>query len=255
MTSPARPSPIRRLSRVLSEVMKDDVESHNRALHLSIINDNKEFFSLYEPYIHKEWRQHYLRYDALKAKYQALKTSKSSTFLDDFDFLLLQEIRRIDTFLEKKIETLGRSIAEIEDYIEDVEKKSQKFSDTKVVDRILKTTFKQLKACEGFHKLNCYAITKIAKKFEKLAHKTDFNSWQTFSSHSQYANSFMTRLERMHHWKDRCVAIFCEIFRESFPELGLGELEFSKNHSGESEMTRVYIGMKIGILFCIVRSP
>jgi hypothetical protein len=218
---------------------------------VTIVNNNRDFLNLYSPYIYSEWRLYYIRYDALKEKYKSMKGLKGKSLLLDFDVFFCDEIQRVDQFLSDKIDDISQSVTLLEEFSANKQNNTNDV-DMKIMERTLRTAFNYCKECEEFYKFNSYAIVKIAKKFEKLSDTSDFTTWPQYSSNHYYLQYYSTRLETVHLLRGRCIQAFSHLFRETFPQLAIGELEYAKNHSGENYFTRISLGFKLGIILCLV---
>ncbi len=82
-----------------------------------------------------------------------------------------------------------------------------------------------------FYDLNVYLIRKTAKKFEKFiadsstATLTENEAWKKFPSFTMFR--FLSQAPAsVEQLKTKCVQLYGTIFRQTYSELAMGELEF-----------------------------
>lgn len=215
---------------------------------------NKNFLELYAPYIKPEWRFHYFAYDTMKAKYKSLK-EKDHPDLMEFERHFFGEIQHVDWFLSVNIAELEANLNTIHDLPQGDPKKKGDME--KTVEVFIRNIFDKCKQCEKFYKLNHYVICKIAKKFEKLIEsgesKMDFTPWKDFPSNALFNRTFTGRIDEISAITAKCVNTYSDMFRQTYPSLAYGELEFVKNKEREGIRTRFYVGVKLGIALSMVR--
>lgn len=224
-----------------------------------LVAASDNFRHFYYPYIVKEWRVHYISYDALKNRYQTLKKCKPSgisSFDNEFSF----EIRRMDTFLEGMLFEIVVDLKCMErDWknMNDAQRKEvTSDQEHRTLERALRSLYEKCKSCKSFHKLNAFLICKIAKKLEKLSPKSakydyDFEIWKSYRSHDLFS-CFLGRSDSIDNLTNRCIDLYSSMFRQSYPSLAIGELDFVKNKELSRNRTRIHYGFKLGVVLMIV---
>lgn len=224
-----------------------------------LITSSDKFQHFYYPYIVKEWRDHYISYDSLKRLYQLLKSRKSNG-VNSYECELSFEIKRMDNFLEQMIVEVTADLQRMEDdwnTMTDAQKKeATSDQDQRTLERALRSLYEKCKSCKSFHKLNAFLICKIAKKLEKLSpvnsrNRSDFEIWKNYRSHDLF-NKFLGRVDNIENLTDKCIDLYSNMFRQSYPSLAIGELDFVKNKELARNRTRVYFGFKLGAIVLIV---
>lgn len=237
---------------------------------VTALKANREFLDLYHPYITTEWRRQYFSYDRMKADYKVLKESKKPNLMRfEKDFLL--EIRRVDWFLKSIMQDIQedlRKLNETRSMLQE-QNKVQREQFERTIELTLRNIFDKCKACEQFYQLNHFVICKIAKKFEKLIDITnkslkdernedepalDFMPWRDYRSNEYFTKEFTLRNRSILLLKSNCIQVYSEFFRQKYPSLAFGELEFMKNKDREHKRTRFVFGFKMGMVLTLVSS-
>lgn len=219
-------------------------------------NANNNFLELYEPYIKSEWRFHYFAYDTMKAKYKALKDQRKRDLVS-FEKLFYNEIQHVDWFLSSNLREIELDLKTIHDSCEELSGDAKKKEEMeRTMELFIRKIFEKCKNCEKYYKLNHYVICKIAKKFEKLIEKEveksrEFTPWKEYPSSSLF-HTFSNRVNEINYLTAQSITTYSEKFRQTYPSLAYGELEFVKNKERENSRTRFYIGVKIGIAISAV---
>lgn len=242
------------------------------AVALLNLKSNREFLDLYHPYIKTEWRRHYFFYDHLKAEYKTLKEQKSPN-LQKFEEDFLAEIKRVDWFLKITLDDIAQDLRMINEAKEPLQKQKssiQKQQTEHTIEVVIRGIFDKCKACEQFYQLNHFVICKIAKKFEKLIESThksrkkkeadfgddeqklDFVPWTEYRSNEFFQRDFARRSVRIVKLKQDCIFLYSDFFRQKYPSLAFGELEFMKNKDREHKRTRTIFGVKLGLIIALV---
>lgn len=237
---------------------------------LLTLKSNREFLDLYHPYIKTEWRRHYFFYDRLKAEYKALKEQKLPN-LQQFEEDFLAEIKRVDWFLKITLDDISQDLRMIEEAKEPFQNQKsglQKQQTEHTIEVAIRSIFEKCKACEQFYQLNHFVICKIAKKFEKLIesthashkkkndpdgeHKLDFVPWTEYRSNEFFRRDFSRRSNKIVKLKQQCILLYSDFFRQKYPSLAFGELEFMKNKDREHKRTRTIFGIKLGLIIALI---
>lgn len=238
---------------------------------VGILNSNQEFLDLYSPYIKHDWRRHYFAYDHMKAQYKTLKGNKNAD-IKEFEEEFYAEICRVDWFLKLTMKDIQHDLRKLtQGKVFVTEHASQKYQVERTVELTLRSLFDRCKACEQFYQLNHFVICKIAKKFEKIIEKSrthsrpsssddlketdshdDFVPWCNFRSNRYFTTKFAGRIDVILQLKSRCIAVYSDYFRQKYPSLAFGELEFMKNKDREKKSTRILFGIKLGCILCLV---
>ncbi len=229
---------------------------------LLILKSNKTFLSLYHNYIRNEWRRHYISYDALKLAYKRIKNIKSDDWLQ-FEKDFSDEIKRVDVFLKETTKSLQVDLITVSESCDfflsrtsESVKKQKELG--KSVEISIRRLFQKCKDCEQFFKLNKFVIIKLSKKLEKLmvtnSNGNNVEMWCDRPSSIYFTNKFLNRIIEIEKLTDNATNLYSNYFRQKYPELTIGELEFVKNKEREHQQTKVYFGFKLGIIVCLVSS-
>jgi SPX domain protein involved in polyphosphate accumulation len=216
---------------------------------LKLTAKNQVFLELYEPYIVKEWKTKYFNYDELKQEYKALKKVAHPN-VRRFDSWFYEEISSVDTFLQLSLNEIGQDL----DTVGSTE------SNNHTMELFLRSIFEKCHRSKRFFDLNFYVICKTAKKFEKILqlHQTmncTEDDAELCTSITFLHRNFTQHKEDIRMLISRCVDLYSQKFRSTYPALTFGELKYVKNKTREHSKTKFYIGVKLGLVFMMVSYP
>lgn len=264
----------------LRKAMTESIQPYSLARNrkpFQAASKNTTFLREYLPYIVRQWRSHYFAYDGMKSIYLIAKESGDQDLVHEFEQYLYDEIERVATFLESKLQTLESDLSRLKtanhvDPNKFIEGGSQTKSKEHILSRAHETgvrkCFHFAKDCEEYHSLNHYAILKIGKKYEKLlapncgsgfdgeveeTAAADFACWKKLPSFKYFSYDFLRKMERIAALRKEALAVYCNTYRKTYPALAMGELKFGKHFTGDSKDMLLSIGMKLGAILTMVR--
>jgi hypothetical protein len=159
-------------------------------------------------------------------------------------------------------------------------------TDSLFVDRSIelsiRNVFNRIQDLDKFYRLNFYCIRKISKKMDKLLKltKTSFlfrnqqdspeasikgsdstskasdnksiRNWMDTPGGCYFNTDFVSNQHVIEELKKECVQLYTLKFRKTYPDLATFELEFVKEKDRIDHMTKILMGMKLGLFICMV---
>lgn len=240
-----------------------------------IVAKNNVFLMEYRPHIVREWRHFYIHYDELTAVYKSLKARRDSGHFF-FDDLLTANIKLADDFVFTQMGIIHTELETIErDWrgLSEAEKNNLVEQTEKTAERALRGLYVKTKNLRQYYQLNCFLIEKLSKKYDKILRKSrkddhsthnfkddfqvtsedSFYKWSDTSSYAYYMQHMKPKDAAVSSLLQDCINTYTVIFRQTYPEMAAGELEFSKLKENETRNTKAYLGIKIGIVLSVVR--
>ena len=130
-----------------------------------------------------------------------------------------------------------------------------------IVDRMIRGVYDECKQMSLFLELNLFAIAKIGKKFRKLCKaaptaivdlvQDGVDTWASYGSYLEYKD-MCTKQELVSSLRKKCEGLYCDAFRQSYPELTHAELHFDKDKHHQFKRTRLGLGLKFGMIVMLV---
>ena len=230
-------------------------------LNILLSRRNRIFLRQYEPYIVEKWRPYYFGYDAAKVRYKELKGSNESEHLVNFERYFVLEIHRVSEFLESKLNQTQGFLTKLNSETKERPSafqtaKASELVSNKAYEASVRKAFLECQNCEDFYHLNYFAITKIAKKYEKLVDTeeiVDFRMWPKFRSYHFFRDIFEPKISRVGVLRSECIRLYSIVYRKTFPSLALGELKYAKVHAGSRKALLMLVGLKLGCIATVVR--
>lgn len=102
--------------------------------------------------------------------------------------------------------------------------------------------------------LRHFTSRKEALRLERLFASTPDHLWKETQSGSFFFVSFSDKLHIIDQVKNRCIGIYSPHFRKNYRELAEFELRYVKNKERTTKDSKFFLGMKFGLIACIVRA-
>jgi hypothetical protein len=83
-------------------------------------------------------------------------------------------------------------------------------------------------------------------------HSTEYPYWSNYPSYSFFITRFCAHGKAIKSLQQKCVNVYCSIFRETYPSLAADELRYVKNVDKGRKNVRLHLGLKIGIILTLV---
>ena len=213
----------------------------------------------YTPYLVKEWKHHYFRYNIIKRSCQDIQANHE-VFLSIF----AEEIKLVEFFVIDQALTLTEDLNGMDKLWRKLSKNerhdlihSSHKSDRKAERRDL---YRRSRNLIDFFELNCYLIKKIDKKYGKLlitmSIQTPSKANTGDSMNAEYEsmmNQFMLRKDSIHQLRESCIDLYQRTFRQSHGDMTQWELEYIKQRGSHDSITsRMLLGMKVGVACTMV---
>lgn len=220
-----------------------------------VVNPNATFLLLYQQYIKNSWKRQYFHYDALKAEYKLLKDADGEG-LDHYEHIFYDEIYRVYSFLGEVLKDVEEDLDNLKDACKSSsDENNKKFN--QAIELSVRDIYHRCKDCRVFYRLNKYVINKIVKKYEKLIVKYnnahgECGTWENYPSSKLFENKFLGTESKINEVTAKSVELYCSYFRQTHLDLAEDELEFVKNKTDVHKETKAYIGLKIGLIICLV---
>jgi hypothetical protein len=109
-------------------------------------------------------------------------------------------------------------------------------------------------------------IDKIETNTEEIKADNEFNdpgtserkdnklkTWEDSESGQYFFGTFTAAIDKIEDLKQQCIDIYSKKFRITYSQLASYELEFVKNKDRVYESTNFMLGLKIGLIACLVR--
>lgn len=223
--------------------------------HKHIVSPNTTFLLLYQQFIKNSWKRQYFHYDALKAEYKHLKSSNGEG-IDLFELAFHDEISRVYVFLQELLKDIEEDLDNLMDACKSSSDESNK-KFNQAIEISVRDIYHRCKDCKQFYKLNKFVINKIVKKYEKLIIKYNEThgcgmAWENYPSNKLYEKKFIVVESKINEITTKSVELYCSYFRQTHMDLAEDELEFVKNKSNTSKYTQMYVGLKLGLIICMV---
>eukprot|EP01031_Cornospumella_fuschlensis_P040655 gene40655-49568_t len=160
---------------------------------MRFFGSNQTFLQNYRGYVVKAWAGYYFYYDHFKDQYQQLKHRIPAPADSDvrlFDQAVLHEIERVHRFLLSLLDSLAADLEAITSMILENPPNQQDPDADHNIEVSIRLVYQKINQTEEFYKLNFFAISKIAKKIDKLLAMTQpesMNEQGAESTHSDVA--------------------------------------------------------------------
>lgn len=229
---------------------------------------DKVTYKNYKPYIIREFKSHYFKFDSLKYEYKELK---KNNLLDktNFEKQFINEILRLNKFITIICDFLEKDLNGISNGWIKMNLNEQKqflIKSERTIERALRSIYNKLNDLKKFHKFNIHLIYKVAKKYEKILKQSTkycedlkqnngvylFPLWQPCPSHSIFNDFYLPLLSHIDELQDETVKVYTSIFRTTYPELARWELDYTKSKDVDSKFDQLMIGIKLGIILSTV---
>eukprot|EP01031_Cornospumella_fuschlensis_P034761 gene34761-42093_t len=138
---------------------------------MHFFGSNQAFLQNYRGYVVKAWAGYYFYYDHFKDQYQQLKHRIPAPAYSDvrlFDQAVLHEIERVHRFLLSLLDSLAADLDAITGMILENPPNQQDADADHNIEISIRLVYQKINQTEEFYKLNFFAISKIAKKIDKL---------------------------------------------------------------------------------------
>jgi hypothetical protein len=247
---------------------------------------NSTFLASYHHHVIGRWRQNYISYDGLRSVYKEIKNSSSPKDPTLLELAFHMEIKRVNEFVDVTLLGISHHLDEARADIEELmatkmsthggdvvkakeTKKSKKGNHDddddemnakeKIMDQMIREVYEDCTQIAAFVDLNLFAIDKVAKKFRKLCPKPaeqvsgrdEVDVWAKYESFIAY-REMVEKVENIKEVTQRCEGLYCTAFRSTYPELAHAELHFRKDKHQQLKQNRIWLGVKLGIIACLV---
>jgi hypothetical protein len=233
--------------------------------------NNRFDFNSYLSYVVYS-RHHYVDVDGINDLMNDLAENVTNKpygyFREMFDSKLQAEIDRITKFIAIHLEQCAEDMAYVLqgwDDLSEVEKSN--IYKEKTVRRTLRSIYQKMNKLKSFFKLNCFLITKVAKKFyvllsdcEKnkgLQHAlTDtFQTWKDSKSYNDFENVLCAYEPKIKDIQKKCVKFSGTMANETYPYLAAGHLKYGSRNEVDNVTNKVLLGVKLGFfigVMCVI---
>jgi hypothetical protein len=244
------------------------------------ISSARPHLDIYKQYIKGQWSQYYFAYDKLIGSLKEVDRGKDETYVP-FDKSFLTQIRKVDLFIIRLIESIELELAGILKFWENasaeekektIQNKSSRLNQN--FERIIKALILKTNEAIAFYDFNNFSIRKLAfnlevfrwdgqslENFESKHFRTEISNdksqWTFFDSNlivmsaHYFKNTWISRREKLVILEKECKILFTKIFRQKYTFLTDLELRFQKN-SSNSYKALVSIGIKLGAIFAMI---
>jgi len=217
----------------------------------------------YAPYIVKEWKHRYFRYNIIKRYCQDIVANHEA-----FHSIFVEEIKLVEFFVIDQaltitedlnaMDKLWRKLSTNEKH--DLIHRSHQ-SDRKA-ERTMRDLYRRSRHLIDYFELNCYLIKKIDKKYHKLLVALNIESPskartgdRMSAEYKSMMNQLVRRRDSIHQLRESCIDLYQRTFRQTYEDITKWELEYVKRSgSYDNTTSRLMLGMKMGVACTMVRA-
>jgi len=216
----------------------------------------------YAPYIVKEWKHQYFRYNIIKRSCQDIEANHEA-FLSIFT----EEIKLVEFFVIDQALTLTEDLNGMDKLWRKLSKTERhdlihcSHKSDRKAERTMRDLYRRSCNLIDFFDLNCYLIKKIDKKYCKLLITKNIptlpskaNTGDSMNAeYENMMNQFILRKGSIQQLRNSCIDLYQRTFRQLHGDMTQWELEYVKRKGSHDSITsRMLLGMKVGVACTMV---